>query len=618
MANDLFMVAAAGYATGKLGLGLSMGYGRTASFLPANGTFTVECAVKNSAQSLEVFCSQDGAFWLAQDGGGNITAHYGSGGNEVTLGGAVLINDNTVHHVALVLSATGGKLFVDGLLVDSNAKTFAQAGGTLANKFGLRYFSLAGDNGGYYYSGIVDEVAVFDFAKYTAAFTPPAAAYANNTAGLLALYHFDNSPTDSAVAGGVVEPANTFAPNHAAILHSPANAKASATLVQSINLGYCGRTLFTGDTCRLGFNMANLTTSPAPRFEYRVDGRVWTTEEIAASVELVVDTNYTKSSVHLLEWFYATNTDYTQKWGQQQAAFPLSSITLATGGTLLKPQARALRGLVFSDSNGAGRMTLGNPANDIDGNSARLAWPAVLGPLLNAEIGAICFGGQGWTVGGNGGVPAFPAARNFYWSGEARPVVTGLDFLILAHGTNDPSGTDITAVATADVNALKAQYSEVPLFLVRPFNGNHAVQLQAVATATDTHYLDTTGWVSATDSPDGGLHFYGYAHETIAAKMAAAVQAVLNAGAGTPELPEVPTGILRPGLNQFRYVATAPALLANYPALSVVRRLASGSWLSGTPAALPFPQAITQFEPGFIYHVFNATTGPIALVGAQL
>jgi hypothetical protein len=45
---------------------------------------------------------------------------------------------------------------------------------------------------------LVDEVAIFAGARYSANFTPPSAPYVGNEPNLIALYHLDGGLTNSA------------------------------------------------------------------------------------------------------------------------------------------------------------------------------------------------------------------------------------------------------------------------------------------------------------------------------------------------------------------------------------------------------------------------------------
>lgn len=198
MANNLTGGGTVAYtAAGKFGAALSGGRGTVANFLPTNGVFTWDGWVKSTnSGAIRVAFSVSNTAWVGCDASGKAQARYGSGANEVVLTTTISITDSVFHHVELDFSASGASLYVDGVLAASNVKTLSAAGATYTDAFGISTLGVA--PGTYDWPGIVDEVAVWTTTLHTAAFTPPTAAYANTSTGILALYHLDNDLTDSA------------------------------------------------------------------------------------------------------------------------------------------------------------------------------------------------------------------------------------------------------------------------------------------------------------------------------------------------------------------------------------------------------------------------------------
>lgn len=84
--------------------------------------------------------------------------------------GSTAIADNTWYHLALVFTGSAYKVYLNGTLeitVNSSTKIFSTA----------TKFRIGRENTQtYYFKGYVDDFAYYDYAKYTANFTPPASA----------------------------------------------------------------------------------------------------------------------------------------------------------------------------------------------------------------------------------------------------------------------------------------------------------------------------------------------------------------------------------------------------------------------------------------------------------
>jgi len=190
------------YTTGKFGNCINGGYGQFVSdLIPINLSFTIEAWMQLAAApgSVKIFTAQNNAFYLGVTSAGFATAQYGSSTLAVTLSGSVNICDGVFHHVALTVDVNNGAtLWVDGVSVATNANTPLQAGvqTTRLGTFDVNSFRSSGSSA-FDWTGLTDEVALFNYVKYTAGFTPNASAYAGTEQGLLNLWHLDNNGTDS-------------------------------------------------------------------------------------------------------------------------------------------------------------------------------------------------------------------------------------------------------------------------------------------------------------------------------------------------------------------------------------------------------------------------------------
>jgi hypothetical protein len=325
------------------------------------------------------------------------------------------------------------------------------------------------------------------------------------------------------------------------VLFSPYNWNVGASSATTINPGAYFKTLFTGSTCVLNFDMTNIT-SPVPQISYLVDGvGGWTTVNIAASVTIPVPSTtsaWNTKGGHVLEVVFKSSYLNGNRWSPQAAAIVLTGIVLDAGSTITAMTAKPTRGLFFGDSITEGVRTMdGSYTNDMDRANSRIAWAYQAGLLLGAETGIVGFGSQGWTNAGSAGVPAFSDAYNLLYSGVSRSFATAPDFIAINHGTND--SVDITSTATTVLNALLAATpTSTKIIVFRPFkDATHATQLQSAIAATTApgrvYYVDTNGWFTTSNSNDG-LHPYGNVSMNRLGPMAAsAIRSALTAPAAT-------------------------------------------------------------------------------------
>ena len=190
--------------------------------------YTMEAWVKHSATptAVEVACGQLHVAWLGINTSGNAQCNLGTSPTPVNLVSTININDGNWHHLAVTVSAGNvATFYVDGV-VGATSSTAASV--LYDSNFQIRIYST-----GSQWNGDLDEVALFNYVKYTGAFTPPSAAYTGTETGLMALYHLDSSGTDStgAVAAnaytvtgptsGTIGNANTYSVTANGTLVSP-------------------------------------------------------------------------------------------------------------------------------------------------------------------------------------------------------------------------------------------------------------------------------------------------------------------------------------------------------------------------------------------------------------
>src|SRR6202012_1939649 len=162
--------------------------------------FTIEAQLKTTATAIQVGAScgetpGDPTEWIGILANGHFAgAATGSGALTGILDSGIAINDGNFHHCAMVYTAGTLTLFVDGV---EATPTLSGVADSLIDTTG----NIGRLQGTSAWSGEVDEVALWNFARYTSNFTPPTAAYIGNEPGLIALYHVDGNALDSSFSG---------------------------------------------------------------------------------------------------------------------------------------------------------------------------------------------------------------------------------------------------------------------------------------------------------------------------------------------------------------------------------------------------------------------------------
>lgn len=495
-------------STGKFGADLNGGNGYTTVQPITAYPFTIEAWCKAvSSGNIEVVAGRAACGWFGKAANNTALAHFNNQANDTTLTTSVNIADGSYHHLALVVTATGATFYVDGVSAATSA--VAPVFSAVNNYFGVRaYFSaVASATATFPFTGDVDEVAVWNTAKYSANFTPPTAAYAGTESGLGVLYHLDSNGNDSTAAPALDATKLQF---------SPANWSISANSAKTINDGAYFKGAFSGASCTLGFDIS-ATSSPLPKMIYRVDGvGAWVSVDLAASIVLTMPTETAAMPTHTFEMHVAQTSEANSRWSPQNTAIIVNAITLASGGAqITPPAAKLLNLLMLGDSifNGVNSLYVSSGDTTLRGR-AQMAYPYYLCEALGAEMGLASFGGQGWVTTGGGSVPVFPSTYNQLFSGTARSFA-GLDAIIINQGQNDGSNATTTQVTTVLNALIAATDRRCKIVVLRPLSGNQAANLIAgIAACTDptrVTYVNTAGWFNNANSIDG-IHPAGFEH----------------------------------------------------------------------------------------------------------
>lgn len=195
------------YAAGKFGNALTAGVLGTATTGVWNATVgTVEAWVKTTATT--ALCAVGNGpvstaaygLWLGVNNG---KAFWRDATSETE--STVIINNDVWHHLAVTYDGSNVRLWVDGAL----AKTYARASSTMSiSSAGTSAIGGLGATTSVDWVGAVDEVRISNVVRYTATFTPPAAAFTLD-ANTIDLYHLEASG-QSAADTNVTPTAPTF------------------------------------------------------------------------------------------------------------------------------------------------------------------------------------------------------------------------------------------------------------------------------------------------------------------------------------------------------------------------------------------------------------------------
>jgi lysophospholipase L1-like esterase len=374
-------------------------------------------------------------------------------------------------------------------------------------------------------------------ATATATFTPSVSGTATITGTATGTPTLTNGTASYSVTAGSN---NALVSGTGNILFSPYNWNVGVSTAKTINPGAYFKTVFTGTTCTLQFDMTGIA-APYPQIAYQVDGTdAMTVVPIAASVTITIPSgtaDYAAKGGHFLDLTIKSTTETQSRWSPQATGVSLTGIILDAGATISKPPALPLNALYYGDSITEGVRTINSTAtNDTDRNDARNGWAFLTAKALGAEVGIVGFGATGFNQSGSGGVPALPTSYNLIYSGVSRVFSPQPDFVVCNMGVNDAG--DITTNATTFLNGLLAATTTAKIIVLRQFkDATHTSQLQAAISASTVPsrciFVDTAGFFNSTNSSDS-LHPYGICNiKSIAPAVANAIRPIISISQGT-------------------------------------------------------------------------------------
>jgi hypothetical protein len=430
------------------------------------------------------------------------------------LDSGIRINDGNWHHCVGVFTPTTMYTFVDGVAGTTHALAFKTPAST-----GMAMGRYQVNS--YPWNGSIDEVAIWNFQKYTAPYTVPTAPYTGSETGLWALYHLDAS------GAGSVPPPVTINPTNASIIYSPFNWSVSSGYARTINSGAYFRTIFSGTSVALTTDTSP-DAAPYSQIWVRVDNGAWQLFTLSAgNPTLSVATGLSGGQKHMLEVVVKATSEFLTRWSSPQTIVQITGIVLDTGAAVTVPNRRTKNVLIFGDSITEGYHVFG--LGDVTTSDVLGCYSYALATALDAEVGVVAFGGTGILNSGQGGVPALPSSYAYLYSGVSRSFTSPApDLVIYNEGTND-TGSIASGFETVIEGILASAPNSKHLILV-PFNQTHVSDIQAAAAgigSANVTYHGTSAWFNASDSVDG-LHPYAYSSvDFIAPQLLPIVEGVL-------------------------------------------------------------------------------------------
>lgn len=165
-------------------------------------------------------------------------------------------------------------------------------------------------------------------------------------------------------------------------------------------------------------------------------------------------------------------------------------------------------------------------------NDAAATWAFRTAEALNCRPVIMGYGSVGVTRGGQGRVPAAPAAYPYCYDGEPLDIPQA-DLIVINHGANDYAATPerYAAAYTELLDAVRARSPLATVFAVSAFRGIHREALAELIPEYNrtrgcrVHFVDTAGWI-----PPEPLHPHRNGHKTVADRLAPIIREVIRKG----------------------------------------------------------------------------------------
>lgn len=260
------------------------------------------------------------------------------------------------------------------------------------------------------------------------------------------------------------------------------NVRAGSTYAQwNLAGGYC-KLGFSGTSIAVNMDTAPLTagaisTASWPVIRYSVDNGAFTDLRMPSTGTVFVSVTGLAAGSHTLSIFFerGSNSGGHDRWTAPANVARFTGAALDDGASAVAPSGaiarRSKNAILYGDSIVEGLTMLGLGV----GQGAQETWAHYLGVALDAELGQVGCGSQGWTHTGVGNYVPLPSAWDKYHNNASR-LFSGLlspapDYVICNHGANERTSlSGMTAGTVSDwLAAVRAAAPTAWICMVAPF-----------------------------------------------------------------------------------------------------------------------------------------------------
>jgi lysophospholipase L1-like esterase len=328
----------------------------------------------------------------------------------------------------------------------------------------------------------------------------------------------------------------------------------------TVNSGSGAVLRFTGQRIAVTFDQSTVTYPP--QIYVRIDRGAPVPHTVDRDRIDLTARPLSRGRVHTLEITVKDVDERANRWHPPlRSGLLLTGFRLDPGADTVPPPAPEDRRIEFlGDSITQGVRAIG-PEIGVTGADATKDYAWLTGGALRADFRQVGFGAQGIVRPGGGEVPPAAQALPFAFAGSPIAPAHVPQAVVVNQGTNDALGAvDPVAFQAAYLDYLRdirATWPSAWIFALRPLGGYFAREIAAAAAAAGGHvvYVDTTGWLTATDYTDG-LHPTYAGHLRVAHRLVPIVAGRL--GWASSEVPDPRVELLAAGAGPGFESATAP------------------------------------------------------------
>jgi len=300
-----------------------------------------------------------------------------------------------------------------------------------------------------------------------------------------------------------------------------------------VNSGSHLTTTFTGTGITARFDVSRNMSADMPTLAWQIDQSDWKEGDLAATVSLATGLT---AGTHTVTVMVRSMDENQSRWTPPLVSSTAFLDFMVAGGSLqasprpLRPKIEFLGDSITEGVN----VWMSHNGQTRKGwrDDGRIAYPSQTAQMLGAEWRQVGFGYLGILKTGNGGVPKANDSFNWIYKDAPRDGWQA-DMVVINEGTNDSSAAAATFRSgyAEYLTTIRAAYPNAKLVALRPFNGSQAAPIKAEVDArvaggdARVYYVDSTGWLGASDYDDG-LHPNAQGSAKAAQALAAALKKI--------------------------------------------------------------------------------------------